>query len=124
MEDDILRFSLSISKSNHGMTNSIMYNVLGFDCFSFSRRTSTVTESKRLVALNRLYFDTLTKDTKLICVLSGENLYDSSQKFKESHYEYLPIHIHDIVRLNQLLKKLHLIHIDKKLIKLFGDRFF
>ena len=122
-KDDILRFSLSISKSNHDMANSIMYNILGFDCFSFSRRTPTNLKFKRLVALDGLDFHTLTKYTKLVCVLSGENLYYSSQKFKESQdYEYLPIYIHDMVKLNQLLKKLHRIYTSEELMALFGDR--
>lgn len=121
LEDKILRFSLSISKSYQGMANSIMYNALGFDCFSFSRKISTNHRVGRLVALDKLRFKILIKNTKLICVLSGENLYDSSQKFKKTHkYEYLPIQVHDMVRLNQLLKKIHIIYTREKLLKLFN----
>ena len=125
INDNILRFSLSISKSNQDMANSIMYNVLGFDCFSFSRRIPTDIGFGGLVALNGLYFDTLTKDTELVCVLTGENLYDSTQRFKKhQNSEYLPIYIHDMVRLNQLLKELHVIYTNKELVKLFGYRLF
>ena len=123
LDDNILRLSLSISKSNYGMANSIIYNILGFDCFSFSRKVTTNQIFGRLVALDGLYFDTLSKNTKLICVLSGENLYDSSQNFKKSqNFEYLPIHIHDMIKLNQLLKKLHQTYTNKELTILYENR--
>lgn len=124
LNDNVLRFSLSISKSNRSMANSVMYNVLGFDCFSFPQRIPTGIRFGRLVALDGLHFDTLNKDTKLTCVLTGDNLYDSTRTFKERQdSEYLPIYLHDMVRLNELLKKLHVIYTNRKLVELFGYRF-
>ena len=121
--DNILRFSSSISKSVQGMANSVKYNILGFDCFSFSRRTPVETNFGRLEALDGLYFDTLTPYTKLVCVLTRESLYRASQKFRKNQkFAYLPIYIHDIVRLNELLEELHVIYNRRQLVVLFEDR--
>ena len=105
--------NLLILKNNNNMINSVIYHFLGFDCFSFSERIQSYVEfDYGLVALDGFHLDTLTIDTSLICVLTGENLYKSTQKFKKNlKSEYLPIYIHDIVRLNESFKTLHTKHI-------------
>ena len=121
--DNIIRFSTSISKTNKNMSNSVIYNIAGFDCFSFSHRKPYKSPYGKLAALEGLYFNTLTADTPLICVLTGENLYTASQKFKENQdFEYLPIYIHDMVRLNDLLRELHVLYTRRTLIGEFGER--
>ncbi|MBN4046337.1 hypothetical protein JYT57_01525 [Nitrosarchaeum koreense] len=123
--DNVIRMSSMISKTNKNMINSVARNLLGFDCYSFSQQLPRDNEYFELVALDGLYFNTLTKDTPLVCVLNDENLYTSSGKFKRNQQSpYLPIYIHDIVRLNELFKIIHTKYTRKELVKLFEDRLF
>lgn len=121
--DKVIRLNSMIFKTNKGVINSVARNLLGYDCFSFLQKPANDNKYFKLVALDGLYFNTLTNDTTLICVLTGDNLYTSTRKFKKNQsFEYLPIYIHDIVRLNQLFVKLHTNYSRKKLLELFGDR--
>ena len=122
--DNVIRLSSFISKNNNNMINSVARHLLGFDCFSFLERVPSETEfGYGLMALDKFYLNTLRKDTPLTCALTGENLYTSSQKFKKNQEsEYLPIYIHDIVRLNELFETLHKKYTYKELSKLFVGR--
>ena len=121
--DNVIRLSSMIFKTNKNMINSVARNLLGFDCYSFLQKSPSDNEYFELVALDGLYFNTLTKDTPLVCALTEENLFTSSGRFKRNQQSpYLPIYIHDMVRLNELFKILHTKYTRKELIKLFGDR--
>ncbi len=121
-QDNIIRFSSMISKTNNNMINSVARNLLGFDCYSFSQKTHSDTGYFELVALEGFYFNTLTKDTPLICELTQDNLFTSSGRFKRNQQSaFLPIYIHDMVRLNELFKTLHIRHSREELIALFRD---
>ncbi|MCH7561974.1 MAG: hypothetical protein IIC67_11550 [Thaumarchaeota archaeon] len=123
--DNIIRLNSMIYKTNKNMINSVARSLLGFDCFSFLQMTPNDNEYFELTALDGLYFNTLKKDTPLVCVLTGENLFTSSGRFKKNQdFPYLPIYIHDIVRLNELFKILHIKFTYKKLLELFEDRVF
>lgn len=124
-DDNVIRMSSMISKNNKNMINSVARNLLGFDCYSFSQQLPRDTGYFELVALDGLYLNTLTKESPLVCVLNDENLYTSSGRFKRNDQSpYLPIYIHDMVRLNELFKILHTKYTRKELVKLFGDRLF
>ena len=122
--DHTIRLSSFISKNNKTMINSVARHLLGFDCFSFPERIPSAAKfSYGPVALDEFYFNTLTRDTSLICVLTGKNLYTSTREFKENKKsEYLPIYIHDIVRLNESFETLHTKYTHKELSKLFIDQ--
>lgn len=120
--DKIIRLSSMIFKTNNNMTNSVSRYLLGFDCYSFLQKDLSNVKYYRLVALEGFYFNTLKKDTPLICVLTKENLFTSSDRFsKNKQSPYLPIHIHDIVRLNELFKTLHIKYTRKKLVVSFNE---
>ena len=124
-KDKIIRFSSSTARKNNRVSSSLIYYYYGFDVFSILARpwNPQMPQDSKLEALNGMFFKSLTKRTKLICPLTDQNLYDSSQYFKvKNHYESLPVSVHTVYQLNHLLKILHKILSSKKLKKILRNR--
>lgn len=123
-DDKILRLTSFASKSINGAVSSLIYNISGFDVYSFlTRRGSPNIPDYELNALNGFLYEPLTEDTTLICPITGKSLYDSSKEFEEKlDKSSLPVSVHDIVRLNELLDVLHENYTREQLLEILGNR--
>jgi len=125
-KDRIIRLISFTPKSIGGVVSSLVYNFFGFDVYSFlTIRWNQNIPIFELKALEGFTFVPLTKDTSLVCPLTGKNLYIASKEFeKELEKSSLPVSVHDIVRLNEKLKVLHKTHTREKLKEFLKDRVF
>ena len=114
-EDKILRLASGIPKSISGVASSVVYCWVGIDAFSFAtRRGNPNVADYKLMALNRFHYERLVPDTKLVCAITGKNLYDSSQYFQRKYKSSsVPVSTHNIVRLNQRIKRLHILRAEQ-----------
>ena len=107
--DKILRLSSGTPKSINGVVSSVAYCLSGIDTFAFAtRRGSPNVAEYKLMALDEFYYMQLLSNTKLVCVITGKNLYESSRQFQRKYKSSsIPVSTHDIVRLNEKLRHLH-----------------
>jgi len=108
-DDQIIRLTSFAPKSINGVVSSLVYNFFRLDVYSFmTRRGNQDIPDFELKALNGFIYEILQKDTKLICPITGKNLYASSKEFKAKlGKSSLPVSVHDIVRLNEIFAILH-----------------
>ena len=122
--DKILRLISLAPKSINGTASSLIYYIFRFDVYSFStRRGNQDIPDYKLNVLNGFFYEILTKDTKLVCPITGKNLYVSSKEFeKKLNKSSLPVSVHDIVRLNEIFKTLHKEYTREQLVEKLEDK--
>ena len=124
-EDKIIRFTSSTARKNDVVASSLVYYYYGFDVFSILARiwNPEMPKDLKLEALNGMVFERLTKNTKLVCPLTNQNLHTSSKYFKEKkNRESLPVHVHTVYNLNHILKDLHKSFSSEDLKEILADR--
>ena len=73
--------------------------------------------------LDGFLYKPLEKNTKLTCVITGKNLYQSSKDFERKYDKSsLPVTTHDIVRLNEEFGKLPEQYTREEIKNLLGNR--
>ena len=106
-EDKILRLASCIDKSRDNKVLSFLYHVFGIDACSFSTRrgSSAYIKSNELRVVDRFSYRPLTRDTKLICPITGDNLFESCENFTGKNKRHLPVATYNIITLNEQFKR-------------------
>lgn len=122
--DNILRLTSFASKAIDGVVSSLIYNWYRFDSYSFmTRRGSQDIPNYEMKVLDGFHYIPLLQNTKLVCPITGKNLYESSKYFERIFDKSsLPVTIHDLVRLNEKFQVLHEEYTREKLQEILGDR--
>lgn len=125
-DDKIIRMTTFVPKSIKGVTSAYVYLLFGFDVYSYMTRlgNDNIPEYK-LLALNEFKYEQLLPTTQLVCVLTGQNLYNSSKLFEaQMNRSSLPVSVHDVIELNTKLEDLHEKHTREELEEIVGNRFY
>lgn len=122
--DKILRLVSLTSKARDSAVLSLIYNWFGLDSYSFmTRRGRQDIDEYEMRVLDGFFYKPLEKDTKLVCPITGKNLYQSSKDFEKKYDKSsIPVTTHDIVRLNEQFEVLHKQYTREEIQEILGDR--
>lgn len=124
--DKILRLTSLAPKAFNDIASPYVYHLFGFDVYSImTRRGNQNISQEEIKALNKFKYKPLFPSTKLVCVLTGQNLYSSFKKFKmDIEKSSLPVSVHAIVELNKIFETIHERYTREKLEKIVGNTFY
>jgi hypothetical protein len=124
--DKILRLTSFIPKAFNDISSPFVYHLFGFDAYSLMTRQGNQNISKvDIKAIHKFKYKLLFPNTKLVCALTGQNLYTSSQMFKTKiKKSSLPVSVHAIAELNKIFETLPKNYTREKLEKIVGKNFY
>jgi len=124
-KDKIIRLASFITKDMSGVAGSLVYHWFGYDVYSFITRFGNPNVSiTSLRALNGFLFQPLTRNSNFRCVVTGNNLHESSRQFAMDNKSSIPVSIHNIVRLNEEFDNIQDHYTRERIRNLLGDSVF
>jgi len=125
-DDKILRLTSFVTKAFNDIASPYVYHLFGFDVYSFLTKTGSPNIPVKYVkALHKFRYKYLFPSTKLVCPLTGQDLYSAFEQFKNDiEKSTLPVSVHAIIELNKLFETIHDKYTREKLEKIVGNNFY
>jgi hypothetical protein len=123
--DKIVRLVSATNRWFGGIVSSLIFHLFGFDLYSFRKgawKENMPIEELRV--LSEFSSEPLTSTSDFVCVVTGMPLYISALMMNAVGKSYVPVSIHNIVRLNQLFEILQERYTRPQLELVVGNLFF